>query len=218
MKHQNTRLNNVQVESLILKKETNRKRVGILGGGFNPVHMGHLIIADQVSEQLCLDEFYLMPSYESPHVDKKETISSTDRVEMLKLATMNNPKLCLELSEIHRKGKSYTFDTMKQLIELNPDTDYYFVIGGDMVEYLPKWYRIEELTKMVQFVGVHRVGSKPDCRYPIIWVDVPLIDISSSDIRRKLAINCSVKYFLPDNVLEYIHKNNLYQGDNNYDL
>ncbi|MBO0420251.1 nicotinate-nucleotide adenylyltransferase [Vagococcus fluvialis] len=207
-----------QVEEQVLEKPIKRKRVGILGGGFNPVHVGHLIISDQVSAQLGLDEFYLMPSYQSPHVDKKTTIDSSHRVEMLKLATEDNPKLSLELSEVVRQGKSYTYDTMKTLKEMNPETDYYFVIGGDMVEYLPKWYKIDELMEMVQFVGVNRPGSKQESPYPLIWVDVPLMEISSSTIREKIKMNCSVKYFLPDNVLEYIHKKGLYLNDTDNDL
>lgn len=207
-----------QVEEQVLEKPIKRKRVGILGGGFNPVHVGHLIISDQVSAQLGLDEFYLMPSYQSPHVDKKTTIDSSHRVEMLKLATEDNPKLSLELSEVVRQGKSYTYDTMKTLKEMNPETDYYFVIGGDMVEYLPKWYKIDELMEMVQFVGVNRPGSKQESPYPLIWVDIPLMEISSSTIREKIKTNCSVKYFLPDNVLEYIHKKGLYLNDTDNDL
>ena len=207
-----------EIETSLLEKQSNRRRVGILGGGFNPIHMGHLIIAEQVRAQLDLDEFYLMPSFISPHVDKKETIDSTHRVEMLKLATADNPHLSIELSEIVREGKSYTFDTMKRLIELHPETDYYFIIGGDMVEYLPKWYKIDELMEMIQFVGVNRPGSAKESPYPLIWVDVPLMEISSSMIRKKIKANCSVKYFLPENVLEYIHKKGLYRDDNTRDL
>lgn len=205
-------------KTLFENRKSQRKRVGILGGGFNPVHTGHLIIADQVCHQLDLDEFFLMPSFESPHVDAKKTISAIDRVEMLKLAVEDNEKLSIELSEIAREGTSYTFETMSELIKRNPDTDYYFVIGGDMVDYLPKWHRIDELVQLVQFVGVHRIGAKVESPYPIIWVDVPLIGISSSEIRKKIATNCSVKYFLPDNVLKYIHKNRLYQGEEKNDL
>ena len=216
MKQQVNILN--KVETVLLNSQPKRRRVGILGGGFNPVHMGHLIISEQVSVQLDLDEFYLMPSFMSPHVDQKKTIDSNHRVEMLKLATQDNNRLSLELSEIVRKGKSYTYDTMKKLTEMNPETDYYFVIGGDMVEYLPKWHKIDELMEMVQFVGVNRPGFKKETSYPLIWVDVPLIDISSSMIRKKIETNCSVKYFLPDNVLEYIHKKGLYQDDSGNSL
>ena len=81
------------------------------------------------------------------------------------------------------KGISYTYDTMKFLTEKHPDTDYYFIIGADMVDYLPKWYRIDELVDLVQFVGVQRPRYKAGTSYPVIWVDVPLMDISSSMVR-----------------------------------
>ena len=107
---------------------------------------------------------------------------------------------------------------MKLLNEMNPETDYYFVIGGDMVEYLPKWHKIDELIKIVQFVGVNRPGSLKESEYPLMWVDVPLMEISSSIIREKIKMNCSVKYFLPDNVLEYIHKKGWYLKDTETNL
>lgn len=214
----NGKINLLTEVETVLKKQNKRKRVGILGGGFNPVHNGHLIISDQVSCQLHLDEFYLMPSFKSPHIDHKETIDSSHRVEMLKLATLDNSRLSLELSEIAREGRSFTYDTMKELTERNPDTDYYFVIGGDMVEYLPTWHEIDKLMQMVQFVGVNRPGTSKETPYPLIWVDIPLMDISSSMIRKKIASGCSVKYFTPDNVLEYIHEKGLYQNDSGNNL
>ncbi len=187
-----------------------KKRVGLLGGGFNPVHMGHLIMADQVFDQLCLDECYLMPTFQSPHVDEKRVIEASDRVEMLKLAVETHEHLGIELTEINREGKSYTYDTISYLKEIHPDVDYYFIIGADMVEYLPKWYNIDELVDMVQFVAVKRNGYTEKSPYPLIWVDAPLIDISSSMIRKKISKNSSIKYLLPDNVVDYIHKKGLY--------
>ncbi|MGY3765315.1 nicotinate-nucleotide adenylyltransferase [Vagococcus vulneris] len=194
-------------------KGKKKKSVGLLGGGFNPVHHGHLVIADQVSEQLHLDEFYLMPSFHSPHIDEKKVIDASHRVAMLDLAIEDNPTLKLELCEIDRQGKSYTYDTIKQLTEENPEVSYYFIIGGDMVDYLPKWYRIDELVSMVQFVGVNRSGYNIESNYPIIWVDVPLLDISSSMIRKKINQNGSIRYFTPDKVLDYIEKEGLYRND-----
>ena len=134
-------------------KDKKRKQVGILGGNFNPVHNAHLIVADQVRQQLGLDQVLLMPEYQPPHVDKKETIPEHHRLKMLELAIDGIEGLAIETIELERKGISYTYDTMKLLTEKNPDTDYYFIIGADMVEYLPKWYRIDELVDMVQFVG-----------------------------------------------------------------
>ncbi|WP_162012423.1 nicotinate-nucleotide adenylyltransferase [Streptococcus sp. S784/96/1] len=192
-------------------KDKNRKQVGILGGNFNPVHNAHLIVADQVRQQLGLDAVYLMPEYEPPHVDKKETIDEKHRLNMLLLAINGMEGLDIETVEIERKGKSYTYDTMKQLTEANPDTDYYFIIGADMVEYLPKWHRIDELVELVQFVGVQRPKYKAGTSYPVIWVDVPLMDISSSNIRDFIKKGRTPNFMTPAPVLDYIKKAGLYK-------
>ena len=137
-------------------KDKKRKQIGILGGNFNPVHNAHLVVADQVRQQLGLDQVLLMPEYEPPHVDKKETIDEKHRLKRLELAIEGIEGLGIETIELERKGISYTYDTMKLLTEQHPDTDYYFIIGADMVDYLPKWCRIDELVELVQFVGVQR--------------------------------------------------------------
>lgn len=199
-----------QVMPQIFKK---RRQVGILGGTFNPVHLAHLVMADQAGKNLGLDEVYLMPSYQPPHVDEKKTIDATHRLKMLELAIADNPFFKIETIELTRKGKSYTYDTMKTLIQNNPETDYYFIIGGDMVEYLPKWYKIDELVTMVNFVGIQRTGYMTETPYPVIWVDVPEIDISSTKIRQKIQQRCSVRYLVPDKVIDYIQKEELYQDE-----
>ncbi|CAI3326523.1 nicotinate-nucleotide adenylyltransferase [Enterococcus cecorum] len=200
-----------EVEPLIQVQTTqSRKQVGILGGNFNPVHNQHLLIADQVGTALNLEKVHLMPEYLPPHVDEKDTIEAEHRLNMLKLATADNPLFDIEQAELQRKGKSYTYDTMKALIVQNPDTDYYFIIGGDMVEYLPKWYKIDELVEMVQFVGVKRPGYTIDTPYPIIWLDAPMMDLSSSLIRKKIAQGCSIRYLVPEAVRNYILEKGLY--------
>ncbi|MGX7065279.1 nicotinate-nucleotide adenylyltransferase [Enterococcus cecorum] len=200
-----------EVEPLIQVQTTqSRKQVGILGGNFNPVHNQHLLIADQVGTALNLEKVYLMPEYLPPHVDEKDTIEAEHRLNMLKLAIADNPLFDIEQAELQRKGKSYTYDTMKALIAQNPDTDYYFIIGGDMVEYLPKWYKIDELVEMVQFVGVKRPGYTIDTPYPIIWLDAPMMDLSSSLIRKKIAQGCSIRYLVPEAVRNYILEKGLY--------
>ena len=191
-------------------KEKKRKQVGILGGNFNPVHNAHLIVADQVRQQLGLDQVLLMPEYQPPHVDKKETIPEHHRLKMLELAIEGIDGLVIETIELERKGISYTYDTMKILTEQHPDTDYYFIIGADMVDYLPKWYRIDELVDMVQFVGVQRPRYKAGTSYPVIWVDVPLMDISSSMVRDFIAQGRKPNFLLPQSVLDYIEKEGLY--------
>lgn len=193
------------------KKETDRKQVGILGGNFNPVHNAHLVVADQVRQQLGLDQVYLMPEFEPPHVDHKETIDEKHRLKMLELAIQDVQGLDIETIELERKGISYTYETMKLLTEKNPDVDYYFIIGADMVDYLPKWHKIDELIQMVQFVGVQRPKYKAGTSYPVIWVDVPLMDISSSMIRDFIKKNRQPNYLLPKPVLDYIEAEGLYR-------
>lgn len=99
------------------KRDTNRKQIGIMGGNFNPVHNAHLVVADQVRQQLCLDQVLLMPEFQPPHIDKKETIDEQHRLKMLELAIEGIDGLSIEPIEIERKGISYTYDTMKLLIE-----------------------------------------------------------------------------------------------------
>ena len=188
-----------------------RKRIGIYGGTFNPVHNAHLLAADQVGKTLLLNKVLFMPDMIPPHVDHKEAIDAEDRVNMLQLAIEDNPLFGIEMAEIERGGISYTYDTMKYLKEKHPDTDYYFIIGADMVDYLPKWHRIDELVEIVQFVGVQRPRYKAGTSYPVIWVDVPLMDISSSMVRDFVAKGRTPNFMLPKPVLDYIKKEGLYQ-------
>ena len=192
-------------------KDKKRKQVGILGGNFNPVHNAHLVVADQVRQQLGLDKVLLMPEYLPPHVDTKGTIAEHHRLKMLELAIEGIEGLEIETIELERKGISYTYDTMLLLNERDPDTDYYFIIGADMVDYLPKWHRIDELVEIVQFVGVQRPRYKAGTSYPVIWVDVPLMDISSSMVRDFLTKGRTPNFMLPKPVLDYIKKEGLYQ-------
>lgn len=202
---------NVLTEVESLPEE--RIRVGIIGGTFNPPHIGHLVIADQVCQQLGLDKVYFMPDANPPHIDKKEAIAAEHRVAMVEKAIEDNPLFGLESCEIQRGGISYTFDTMLELTKAHPEIDYYVIIGGDMVDYLPKWYRIDELIQMVQFVAVKRPNYADSSPYPLIWVDVPAMEISSTGLRKKIKNGCSVQYLIPDKTLAYIKEKELYQND-----
>lgn len=190
-----------------------RRRIGIYGGTFNPVHNAHLLVADQVGHALCLDQVKLMPDAIPPHVDHKTAVATDLRLAMLKLAVADNPLLGIEDYELRRGGVSYTYQTMKHLIDQHPDTDYYFIIGGDMVDYLDKWFRIADLVKLPRFhfVGVRRPHAKNETNYPVVWVDIPEVDISSSDIRSRIRRGQSVNYLLPAKVATFIKEHHLYQ-------
>lgn len=193
-----------------LNMTNNRKKIGIIGGTFNPIHNGHLFIADQVRNQLGLQKVYFMPDYLPPHVDHKEAISADERVKMVNLAINDNDYFDIEMIEVIRKGKSYTYETMLELKKKHPDYYYYFIIGGDMVNYLPKWYHVNDLMNMVHFVGVRRDNYPMETPYPVIWVDIPKLDISSTLIRKLIRNRQSIRYLVPEKVRKYIKEHNIY--------
>lgn len=193
-----------------LNMTNNRKKIGIIGGTFNPIHNGHLFIADQVRNQLGLQKVYFMPDYLPPHVDHKEAIGADERVKMVNLAINDNDYFDIEMIEVIRKGKSYTYETMLELKKKHPDYDYYFIIGGDMVNYLPKWYHVNDLMNMVHFVGVRRDNYPMETPYPVIWVDIPKLDISSTLIRKLIKNRQSIRYLVPEKVRKYIKEHNIY--------
>lgn len=185
------------------------RKIGILGGTFDPPHIGHLIIAEEVRLALELEEVWFIPTYTPPHKDESET-DATDRIKMTELAIESNPYFKLNSIEIERSGKSYTIDTMNELLKLHPDCEFYFLIGADMVEYLPNWHRIDELLKLIEFVGVKRPGYHLKTPYDILTVDVPTIDLSSTELRGRLKENRSVNYIVPEPVYAYIKGEGLY--------
>ncbi|WP_042223396.1 nicotinate-nucleotide adenylyltransferase [Oceanobacillus manasiensis] len=187
------------------------KKIGILGGTFDPPHLGHLLIAEEVREKLDLEEVWFIPSFTPPH---KEDLGTTpnDRMNMVKYAISNNPFFKLNTIEIERSGKSYTIDTIKRLKELHPDHDFYFIIGADMVEFLPNWFKIEELVNLVQFVGVKRAGSSLVTDWNVRSIKIPGIDISSTELRKRVKEKQQITYLTTDSVQAYIKENHLYEN------
>ncbi|MBM7569595.1 nicotinate-nucleotide adenylyltransferase [Aquibacillus albus] len=185
------------------------KKIGLLGGTFDPPHNGHLLIAEEVYHSLGLDEVWFIPSYEPPHKEKSQTPVHL-RVEMLENAIMDNDHFFINAIEIERKGKSYTIDTIKYLKEQYSDFTFYFIIGADMVEYLPKWHNIDDLIEIIQFVGVKRTDFQLNSKYPIKEVNIPVMEISSTMIRDRVSQGKSIKYLVPDKVLDIIRENQLY--------
>ncbi len=185
-------------------------RIGIVGGTFDPIHTGHLIIGNEVREVLNLDEIWFMPNKIPPH---KESIPIADkhRLAMIKLAIADNPFFSLATDELEKGGASYTYDTMLMLKGKYPEHTFYFVIGGDMVEYLPEWYKVEELMSLVQFVGVTRPKFTLETPYPIEKVEIPELAISSTIIRKRRREKRTVKYLVPLEVQNYLEEWGLYE-------
>jgi nicotinate-nucleotide adenylyltransferase len=186
------------------------KKVGILGGTFDPPHYGHLLIANEVLSVLQLDEIWFMPNQEPPHKKKSDLVKNEDRLQMVNLAIEGNSAFKVETIELRREGPSYTVDTMKMLHERSSAQQFYFIIGADMIEYLPKWRDIDVLVNLVQFVGVKRSTYNHQTDYPVLYVDVPAIDVSSSMIRSRVHEGKTIRYLLPDSVIQYIEEKQLY--------
>ncbi len=185
-------------------------KVGILGGTFDPPHYGHLLIANEVLSELNLDEIWFMPNQEPPHKKKSESVENNDRLQMLELSIEGNSAFKVEMIELERSGPSFTVDTMKILNERFSDHQFFFIIGADMIEYLPKWHKIDELIELVQFVGVERPEYSSKTDYPILYVDIPAFEVSSSMIRNRVQQGKTVRYLLPDRVIEFIREKHLY--------
>ena len=186
------------------------KKIGIMGGTFDPIHVGHLMIAEAVWDEFKLDKVIFIPSANPPHKHSVMT-SAKHRFNMTLLATCSNPHFEVSSIEMERSGPSYTIDTIKALKTIyGEDTDFYFIIGGDMISGLAHWAHIDELLELVQFVGIRRPRYRAGTSYPIMWVDVPMMDISGNLIREQLHRGIKPHFLLVPKVLDYILKEGLY--------
>lgn len=201
-----------------------RQRIGIMGGTFDPVHMGHLIIGEKAYEQLHLDKIYFMPSGNPPH-KKNRAGRATDeqRVEMVRRAISTNPHFELQLVEMHEEGYSYTYRTLEKLKRENPDTDYFFIIGADSLFTLESWMKPERILAACTIVVATRNHTPLDqlnreiaCltrKYQgqFIRLDTLNIDISSEILRSWIADQKSIRYYVPDPVISFIEEQQIYQ-------
>jgi nicotinate-nucleotide adenylyltransferase len=197
-------------------------KIGLMGGTFNPIHLGHLIITEFIRINLSLDKVIFIPSGNPPHKDLDEIISAKHRYNMALLAVDSNPHFQISLSEINRRGISYTVDTIREFIENFPNDELFFIIGADSLNELTKWKEFILLFKITNFIAIGRPGiSKEDClnkinelhdkyNVNIDYIDGPLIEISSTDIRQRVSKDKSIKYLVPETIEEYIKVNNLY--------
>lgn len=187
------------------------KKVCIFGGTFNPPHIGHLIVANEVYHALDIEEIRFMPNAKPPHKESSNVVSGEQRLHMLELAISEFPYFKVEPYEIEKGGISYTYETMADLQKREPDTQFSFLIGGDMIAYLPKWANIDELSKNVQLIGVARPGFIAETTYPVVMVEAPLIDLSSTMLRNRFRDGKDVSLLIPEKVQAYIRQENLYE-------
>lgn len=185
------------------------KRVGLLGGTFDPPHKGHFSIAKAAVNSLQLDEVWFIPTYEPPHKTEAST-DSEHRLQMLRLMIAKERNFYIKTIELERKGKSYTIDTMNELLIMYPNFQFYFIIGADQVKSLHKWYRIEELLDKVEFIGVERPGFEWHETIKVRKLAVPKFDVSSTTIRNHIREGRSVEQFVHPDVYAYIKEHWLY--------
>ena len=198
-----------------------KKRVGIFGGTFDPIHMGHLIVAETIMDEFHLDKVVFIPAAVPPHKLDRQISPAKHRYMMTMLATCSNPRFQVSDMEMHRQGPSYSRDTLAQLLEEHgSDTEFYFIVGADSVENLHTWNRIDELLTMCHFIGASRPGCMPDMEKiaqrfgplaeKIHCLETPELEISSTEIRHRVGQKRTIRYIVPETVEQYIYKEKLY--------
>lgn len=187
-------------------------KIGILGGTFNPIHTGHLILAEEAREKLGLDRVIFVPAYLPPHKQDGGIIAASERLSMVKLAIKSNRYFAVSDIEIKRDGRSYTIDTVKQFKKIYPADELYFIIGSDLLNYLEEWKELGEIIKMVNFTVATRPGY-PLERIPsyISTLAIRAVDISGFGIRQAIKEKKSFRYLVPEAVFSYITKRGLYR-------
>ncbi len=213
------------------------RKIAILGGTFNPIHYGHLRTAEEVRELCDLHSIFFVPVNIPPHKYTQRLVQAEHRTRMIELAIQDNPFFLLSDMETRRGGVSYTIDTVTELTEKGYRVS--IVVGTDQFNTIATWHRYQELFRYADFVVVRRAGHTPrkieECLpveladkfwydkttdaymnsfdHRVTYIDTTLLDISSSDIRRRIKQGLSVKYLLPPEVEEYIRVNRLYSRD-----
>jgi nicotinate-nucleotide adenylyltransferase len=196
-------------------------RVGVIGGTFDPIHAGHLIVAEQARDQLALDQVVFIPAGQPPHKAARQITAAHHRLAMVQLAIADHVAFALSRIDLDREGPCYSVETISLLQEKwGPETEIHFLIGEDSLRDLPRWHQPDRLLRLCQIVAVQRPGYSVDLNTldkqlagaadRIQTIASPLIDISSTDIRERVRENRSIRYLVPDPVRRYIEQHNLY--------
>lgn len=201
-------------------------RYGLFGGTFDPVHIGHLISAEFLAERLYLDRVIFIPARIPPHKSNLRITSAEDRVNMLRLATADNPIFWISTYELEKEGPSYTIDTVKYFKSRSSEDEFILLIGADSLSELPDWHRFQELVELIEIKAAYRGGFDPQgvlgrlrmrvsddvfCKLKDSLVPTPTIEISASQIRQRVRSGLSIKYMVREAVEEYIYRKGLYK-------
>lgn len=196
-----------------------RRRVGVMGGTFDPIHHGHLVAASEVQSSFDLEEVVFVPTGDPWQKSHRRVSPAEDRYLMTVIATAANPRFSVSRVDIDRAGPTYTIDTLRDLSARFPDTDLYFITGADALAEIFTWRDAEELFALAQFVGCTRPGYSMDAATlatipgdRVTILEIPALAISSTDCRERHRRGEPVWYLVPDGVVQYIGKHHLYPG------
>ncbi|WP_264033094.1 nicotinate-nucleotide adenylyltransferase [Mycobacterium fragae] len=195
--------------------------MGVMGGTFDPIHNGHLVAASEVADLFDLDEVVFVPSGQ-PWQKDRQVSAAEDRYLMTVIATAANPRFSVSRVDVDRGGPTYTKDTLRDLHAENPDSELYFITGADALASILSWQDWEEMFAMARFVGVSRPGYELGDEHlgdvleklphdALTLVEIPALAISSTDCRRRAAEGRPLWYLMPDGVVQYISKRELYR-------
>lgn len=197
------------------------ERIGILGGTFDPPHVGHLILAQHAVDAIGLTLLLFMPAADPPHKQMEDKTPVNQRLAMLDCATQDNPQFAISRVDVDRPGPHYSVDMIKLVQAEYPQANLYFIMGGDSLRNLPTWHQPQELIRLCRIAVMRRPQSEisldmhaatlPELAQRLTIVDAPLIDISSTAIVARIEAGLSIRYLVPDPVLEYINTHQLYR-------
>lgn len=205
------------------------KKIGIMGGTFNPIHFGHLLLAETAFHQFDLDEILIMPT-KNPYYKKiSNSVTEEDRVAMVELAIEDNHHFCLSKEELNREGTTYTVETLSHLTKRHPNHKYYFIMGADSLYHIESWKEPEQILRMATIVVAGRAGTGSSLNSQIEYIEnkydseiyrlnSPVLEISSNDIRRRVRDGESIRYLLPAKVVDYIYEHGLYQPNEQHNV
>lgn len=204
-----------------------KKKIGIMGGTFNPIHNGHLVTAQEALNQFCLDEVIFIPAGDPPHKVEKHLADAEDRYLMTVIATSSNSSFFVSRIEIDRKGKSYTIDTVKELRKTyGRDSELFFITGADAILEILSWKDTDEIVTLAKFIAATRPGydlskikdlrstlfaSEEGVNDKIFIMEIPALAISSTNIRERIKDCRPINYLVPEGVSNYILKHGLYK-------
>ena len=195
-----------------------RNKLGLFGGTFDPIHVGHLIIAEWVYQALELDRVVFIPAGDPPHKNAAEVTPAKDRLAMVKLSIAEDSRFECSEYEVNKRGKSYTVETLQWFREqYGPGVQLYWIIGSDSLLDLPNWYQSHRLPELCQLVVYPRPGFPPEAavepfRSAALILDTPEFEFSSTTIRERIARGLTVRYLLHPEVMRYIRLNGIYGG------